>query len=187
MNFLHFIGRLSKDPETRFTSGGQKVTTLNVASNYFRSGNEETIWFRVTLWGDRWDKLLPHLTKGKPIMVGGEIRKPEIYTDKSGQPQVSSIDVTADYIKFLPYGKPEQGEGAGQNQAAAPQAQQEAISDAVFWRIISKYTGSAISNLLAFSICSNSPSLISRTAFETIPNNLKSLLFTDNKKPRESK
>lgn len=111
MNFVHIIGRLGKDPETRYTADGLKVTVLTVATSSRKGNTEETIWWRVTLWGDRWDKMLSHLTKGKPVMVGGEMRKPELYTDKSGSPQISSIDLRAEYVKFVPFGnKNEQGE-----------------------------------------------------------------------------
>ncbi len=104
MNYVHIIGRLGKDPEVRYTSDNKKVTTLVVASNYVKSGQTETIWWRVTLWGDRWDKMISYLSKGKPVMIGGEMRKPDTYVDKSGQTQLGSIDVTADYVKFVPYG-----------------------------------------------------------------------------------
>jgi len=123
MNFVHIVGRLAKDPETRFTSGGQKVTVLVVASNTYRSGNEETIWWRVTLWGDRWDKMIQHFSKGKPIMVGGEMRKPEMYTDKSGSPQVGSVEVTADYIKFVPFGRGDQNAEGQQGYGNQQQGQ----------------------------------------------------------------
>lgn len=121
MNFVHIVGRLGKDPETRFTADGKKVTTLVVASNTFRGGKEDTIWYRVTLWGDRWDKMMTHLSKGKLIMAGGEMRKPEMYTDKNGIQQIGSIDITGDYLKFGPSTKPDQ-EGTGQTQTGyAPQ------------------------------------------------------------------
>lgn len=126
MNFVHIVGRLAKDPETRFTSGGQKVTTLVVASNYFHSGQEETIWWRVTLWGDRFDKMIQHFTKGKLIMVGGDMRKPEMYTDKNGAQQIGSIDVTAEYIKFVPIGRTDSqgndGQPASSNESRRPQS-----------------------------------------------------------------
>jgi single-strand DNA-binding protein len=121
MNFVHIVGRLAKDPETRFTSGGQKVTVLVVASSSYRGGNEETIWWRVTLWGDRWDKMVQHFSKGKPIMVGGEMRKPETYTDKGGATQVGSIEVTADYVKFVPFGKTDQSEEGQQGASGKRQ------------------------------------------------------------------
>ena len=109
MNYVHIIGRLGKDPEVRYTPDNKKVTTLVVASNYVKSGQTETIWWRVTLWGDRWDKMVTYLSKGKPVMVGGEMRKPDTYVDKSGQTQLGSIDVQADYVKFVPYGNKEEG------------------------------------------------------------------------------
>lgn len=121
MNYVHIIGRLGKDPEVRYTSDNKKVTTLVVASNYVKSGQTETIWWRVTLWGDRWDKMVSYLSKGKPVMVGGEMRKPETYVDKSGQTQLSSIDVQADYVKFVPYGNKEEGAQA-QGQQSEPSA-----------------------------------------------------------------
>ena len=62
---------------------------------------------------------------------------------------------------------------------AAPQAQHEAINEAVFCLMTSKYSDSLISIRLTFSICSNSPSLICCTASETIFNKANSLLFTD--------
>lgn len=115
MNYVHIIGRLGKDPEVRYTSDNKKVTTLVVASNYVKSGQTETIWWRVTLWGDRWDKMISYLSKGKPVMVGGEMRKPDTYVDKSGQTQLGSIDVVADYVKFLPYGNKEENSQSSQD------------------------------------------------------------------------
>ena len=127
MNFIHIAGHIGKDPETRYTADGQEVTVFSVAVNVRKGGNDETIWFRVTMWGDRWKKMLPYLTKGKPVMVGGELtRKPEIYTDKNGLQQVSALEITADYVKFSPFGKPDQPgmeqKQAGQvNQPYSPQ------------------------------------------------------------------
>lgn len=115
MNLIQLMGRLGADAETRFTPSGQKVTTLRIACNSKRGGEEETIWYRVTLWSDRWDKLLPYLTKGSAVIVHGELRKPEVYTDRNGNPAVS-MDVTADSIRFNPFG--------GRNQDEQQQHQQ---------------------------------------------------------------
>lgn len=119
MNYVHIIGRLGRDPEVRYTSDNQKVTTLTIASSYKKSGQEETIWWRATLWGDRWDKMVQYLTKGKPVMVGGEMRKPQTYQDKNGHTQLGSIDVTAEYVKFVPFGNKEEGNTSGGAQGAA--------------------------------------------------------------------
>lgn len=119
MNFIHIAGHLGADPETRVTPGGQKVTNFRVACNLRRGKEDITVWYRVTVWGDRWDKMMPYLKKGSSVMIGGELGKPEIYNDRSGQPQVS-LEITAEYIRFSPFGK---GMGGDQQsrQGTAPQ------------------------------------------------------------------
>jgi single-strand DNA-binding protein len=110
MNLVQIAGHLGADAETRFTPNGQKVTNLRVAVNSRRNNKDETIWWRVTIWGDRFDKLLPYLKKGSAVIIVGEMSKPEIYTDKDGNPQVT-LNMTAEMIKFSPFGKSEkQGE-----------------------------------------------------------------------------
>lgn len=108
MIIVEIAGRLGKDAETRFTPSGQKVTTLTVATNVRKSGKEETVWWRVTIWGERFDKLMPYLKKGSAIIVVGEMGKPDIWTDKEGRPQVS-LELTAEIIRFNPFGSSEKG------------------------------------------------------------------------------
>lgn len=110
MNKIIIMGRLGADAETRFTPGGQKVTTFRMAVNSRRSGKDETAWYRVTIWGDRFDKLVPYFKKGSAVIVSGELRA-EIYMDKEGRPQIA-LEVTADSINFNPFG----GTGNGENQ-----------------------------------------------------------------------
>lgn len=119
MNFVHIAGHIGKDAETRLTSTGRKVTSFSVATNVRNGDKDETIWWRVSAWGDRWEKLAPYLVKGKGVMVGGPIRKPEIYTDHSGNPQVSNLEVWADYVNFAPGGKSDGNTG---DQAASSEA-----------------------------------------------------------------
>ncbi len=118
MNFIHIAGHLGADPETRFTQSGKKVTTLRVATRTRRAGNDDTIWWRVTIWGDQFEKMMPHLKKGSAVMVWGEVHKPEIFNDREGKPQVS-LEITAVQIQFSPFGKPG-GSQQGQEGRAAP-------------------------------------------------------------------
>lgn len=119
MNTITLAGRLGSDPEGRMTPGGQKVTTFRIAVRTWKKGNEDTIWYRITVWGDRFDRMMPHLKKGSAIIVVGELQKPEIYNDRNGQPQVG-LEVTAEMLKFSPFGG---GKGDGQEQQTnqAPQ------------------------------------------------------------------
>lgn len=106
MNQTTIAGHLGSDPEVRFTSSGQKVTTLRVAARARRSGKDETIWWKVTIWGEQFDKMIPYFKKGSPIIVMGELNKPEIFTDREGRPQVS-MSITALNIMFSPFGRPD--------------------------------------------------------------------------------
>lgn len=109
MNIIHIAGHLGADPEVRYTPSGQKVTTFRVAVNIRKSGKEETIWYRITIWGDRFDKLIPYLKKGSSIIVIGTLQKPEIYTDKEGRQHVS-LEITAEMIQFSPFGRTDRSE-----------------------------------------------------------------------------
>jgi len=117
MNIIEIAGHLGSDPVTRFTATGQKVTTFTVATNSKRGGNEITIWFRVTVWGDRFDKMMTYLKKGSAVVVLGELHKPEIWTDKEGRPQVT-LELTAEIIRFSPFGKLDRQE-QGQSQSSS--------------------------------------------------------------------
>ena len=112
MNHTMIAGHLGADPEVRFTSSGQKVTTLRVAARARRSGKDETIWWRVTIWGEQFDKMIPYFKKGSSIIVMGELNKPEIFTDRDGKPQVS-MSLTAYNLSFSPFGRPDGGSSEG--------------------------------------------------------------------------
>lgn len=121
MIVLQIMGNLGADPETRFTPSGQKVTSLRVACNSKKAGKEETIWWRVSVWGDRFDKMMTYLKKGSLVIAVGSMSKPEIYT-KDGNPQVS-LNMTAEMLMFPPL--PKQAAGGNQDQeepAAYPAA-----------------------------------------------------------------
>lgn len=128
MNQTTIAGHLGADPEVRFTSSGQKVTTLRVATRGRKVANkEETIWWKVTLWGDQFDNMIPYLKKGSPIICVGEMNKPEIFTDREGKSQVS-LSLTAWHLNFSPFGKGQSSgsENSSQQPAYAGVAQEAA-------------------------------------------------------------
>jgi single-strand DNA-binding protein len=147
MNIIQIAGHLGADAETRFTPGGLKVTTLRVAAKTRRRGkkdqnnqsggeqgqgqgeegrgDDDTMWWRVTIWGDRFDKMLPYLKKGSGVIVMGEMHKPELWTNRDGQQQIS-LELTADIIKFSPFGRSggDRQEGGGSAGQSYGQPQQ---------------------------------------------------------------
>ena len=97
-------GNLGKDPEMRYTPGGQAVTTLSVASNRTytdSSGNQvkQTIWFRVSVWGKQAEQCNQFLTKGQQVYVEGRLHARN-WQGQDGQMR-TSLEVTANRVVFL--------------------------------------------------------------------------------------
>ncbi len=118
---VQIAGHLGQEPETRFTPKGLKVTTLRVATNVRRAKTEKTVWWRVTLWGETFDRLLPYLKKGSAVYIMGEMDPVELYQDREGNMQ-PSMNMTASYIGFNPFGagKSDRQNDEGSSDAAEP-------------------------------------------------------------------
>lgn len=109
MNIIQIMGNLGQDPVTRFTPSGQKVTSFNVATNYKKGETTTTVWYRVTIWGDRFEKMLTYVKKGSSLIIVGELQKPEIWVDKEGKSQIQ-LEIYADMLRFNPFGTGKSGE-----------------------------------------------------------------------------
>jgi len=105
------VGNLGKDPEMRYTPGGQAVTNFNVAvnDNYTnRSGErvERTIWIRVSAWGKLAETCNQYLKKGRKVLVEGRLVAdastggPRVYTRQDGT-SGSTFEVSASTVRFL--------------------------------------------------------------------------------------
>jgi single-strand DNA-binding protein len=108
------IGNVGRDPELRYLQNGVAVCDFSVAVNKrYTSNNEqrdETTWFRVTCWRQLAETVNQYLSKGRQVMVVGEV-KATAYQDKSGQP-AATLELTAQTVKFLGG----RGEGGDNNQ-----------------------------------------------------------------------
>ena len=111
MNFIQVAGHLGADPEVRYTSTGKKVTVLRLAAKARKSSTDVTIWWRITIWGEQYDYMIPYLKKGSPVIAAGNFEAPEIYNDREGNPQ-PSMNITASYLQFSPFGKAERDAGS---------------------------------------------------------------------------
>ncbi|PWU15445.1 MAG: hypothetical protein C5B45_02515 [Chlamydiae bacterium] len=108
MNQATIAGHLGSDPEVKFTPSNRKVTTLRVAARTRKGGKDETIWWRVTIWGEQFDKMMGYFKKGSPIIVQGEMDL-EIFTNREGKSQISA-GITAHNIMFSPFGRSDQAQ-----------------------------------------------------------------------------
>jgi single-strand DNA-binding protein len=100
-NKVVLIGRLTRDPELKFTQNGKAVASFSLAvdRSYKREGQPECDFFRVNVWGKQAENCAKHLSKGSLVAVDGRIEINK-YTDKDGNER-TSIDVTANDVRFL--------------------------------------------------------------------------------------
>jgi single-strand DNA-binding protein len=132
---LVIVGNLGGDPEKRYLDSGTAVTNFSVATNRKWTdgqGNrqEESAWFRVTVWGKMAEVCDQYLSKGRQVMVEGRLKAdpetggPRIWTDQNGQPR-ASYEMTALEVKFLG-GRSDSGDSGYDNSSgfsnAAPAA-----------------------------------------------------------------
>jgi single-strand DNA-binding protein len=105
-NKCTFIGRLTRDPEMRFTSSGVAVANFNLAVNRpFTNGKgeRETDFIPVTVWRKLAETCANNLGKGRLVLVEGRLQIGS-YTDKEGVKR-RTFDVVADTVRFLDWGK----------------------------------------------------------------------------------
>lgn len=72
MNSITVIGNLTRDAAVR-DAGGSKVTGFSIAENKKVRGEETTIFYDCSLWGDRGERIAQYLTKGGQVTVIGEL------------------------------------------------------------------------------------------------------------------
>lgn len=112
VNKVILVGNLGKDPEVRYTSGGQAVANLRIATSRSwtdkQSGQrkEETEWHDVEVWGKQAEQCGEYLAKGRQVYVEGRLKTDKWQDKQSGQER-SKVKVVAETVRFLG------GRGAG--------------------------------------------------------------------------
>lgn len=89
LNRVQLIGRLGKDPESRFTPTGKSVTHFSLAvSNRWKSAEgetkESTEWVNIEAWGRLGEICQQFLHKGSLVYLEGRL-KTDKYEDKGGE------------------------------------------------------------------------------------------------------
>src|SRR5256885_232097 len=104
VNKVILIGNLGRDPETRYTTGGDAVTNLNIATSEQwkdKSGEkqERTEWHRVVLFGRQAEVAGEYLKKGRSVYIEGRLQTRK-YTDKDGVEKYST-EIVGDRMQLL--------------------------------------------------------------------------------------
>ena len=120
LNKCMIIGNLGRDPEMRYTPGGQAVTQFSVATNRnFRKDGEwesETEWFRVVVWAEQGERAAETLRKGHKVYVEGRLQTRQ-WEDQSGNKRYTT-ELIANRVTSLERrdredGPPPPGESSG--------------------------------------------------------------------------
>ncbi len=105
LNRIVLIGRLTRDPELRYTSNGTPVCnfTLAVERNYTnRDGDRDVDFINIVTWRGLAENCARHLGKGRLVGVDGSL---QIRKSENNNRTYINPEVNADNVRFLDFGK----------------------------------------------------------------------------------
>ena len=107
------VGRLTRDSELRYTSGGSPICSFSVATSSRKKKGDQWIdeasFWDIELWGKQGESLQQYLVKGKQVAIEGTMRQDR--WEKDGQPRMKVV-VNAQTVQLL---------GGGQDKQPAKQ------------------------------------------------------------------
>lgn len=119
LNKIIVLGRLTRDPELKFTNNGTPVAKFSIANNKSYTSNsekkEEVSFFNCVAWSKLAELIEKYCTKGNLIGIEGRLQQRRWETAE-GQPR-SVVEIIADNVQFL---TPKQ-----EHQQQAPDAQDD--------------------------------------------------------------
>ncbi len=126
LNRVILIGRLTRDPELRYTQSGKPVCSFTLAvDRSFKNaqGEREADFIDITVWNQQGEHCANYLAKGKLAAVDGSLRI-RSYTGNDGVNR-KAIEVIADSVRFL---SPKDGNSGGNNASYSNNASYNAPS-----------------------------------------------------------
>lgn len=120
LNRVILIGRLTRDPELRYTQQGTAIARFTLAINR-KFKREETDFIDIVVWQKLAENCAQYLTKGQMAMVEGRLQVRN-YEGQDGQKR-KAVEVVADDVKFL--SKPGTGSQSSSDFHGKPRQQDE--------------------------------------------------------------
>ena len=145
MNKAIMIGRLTRDPDIRYTQGENQTAiarfSLAVDRRWKREGEPDADFFNCTAFGRQADFVEKYLRQGTKIVVTGRVQN-DNYTNKEGQ-KVYSVQIMVEEIEFAesknaaatgaggagyqPAAKPSPSQAAGDGFMAIPEGTEDEL------------------------------------------------------------
>ena len=114
INQCNFIGRLGRDPETRYTQSGKAVASFSLACSEKRGGEESTEWVNVVAWEKLAEICGQYLAKGSLVFISGRMQTRK-WQDKEGGTRYAT-EIVVREMKMLD----KRSDGGQQERGAAP-------------------------------------------------------------------
>jgi single-strand DNA-binding protein len=122
MNRIVLIGRLTRDPEVRYTQSGIPVTNFSIAvDRKFKnaSGERETDFINIVAWRKTAELVGEYLGKGRLVAVDGSLQQRK-YQNREGENR-TVYEVLADTVQFLDRGdRSESRSGSSSGYSSGP-------------------------------------------------------------------
>ena len=129
MNKVILMGRLTRDPEVRYSTGenATAIARFSIAvDRRFRRGgdNAEADFFNCTAFGKQGEFVEKYLKKGTKILLSGRIQN-DNYTNRDGQ-KVQAVQIIAEEIEFA---ESKNASGSGNARYEAPERPSNPVND----------------------------------------------------------
>lgn len=101
MNKVFLIGRLTREPELRYTESNIPVCKFGIAVNRTytnQSGEREADFINVTVWRKQAENVDKYLSKGSQVAIDGKI---QVTTYEKDGVKRNNVEVVADNVQFL--------------------------------------------------------------------------------------
>lgn len=94
------VGRLTKDPELKYTPSGMAACTLSIAvgERPKQDGTDVVSFFEVQVWGKLAENVNQYQKKGSQIVIDGRLVQ-DRWTDQQGNPR-SKVKIVAERVEF---------------------------------------------------------------------------------------
>lgn len=122
MKSITIAGNVGKDATTRTTGQGDKVTGFPVGVSEGFGDKKRTVWFDVSMWGKRGEKIADYVTKGTKVCVSGDLSTRE----HEGK---TYLTVNASEVTLMGGNERREGDGMSSQARTADRAQRPARDD----------------------------------------------------------
>lgn len=115
LNLITLGGNIGNDMEVRYTQNGKAIGSFPLAVTNGYGDNKRVMWITCLVFGERAEKLAPHIRKGGKIVVSGRLDVRQY--DRNDGTKGTAVEVAVNEFEFMAVNQ------QGQQQKAPPQQQ----------------------------------------------------------------